>query len=170
MEHTEYINCGKRITGRRDEILLLRLFVDSRIIVDLTTDSLLLTQKLKAKCARLHKENFPWLIDLKLLSIDEALDERAPSVCNKSTTPRGEWMQVAWLMRQCTRPCTTLMDASLSATYEVCISYFLPNANVRQPPVFLSRLPLFHIDLLPAFVFCNGFRWCNLDQHRVLRG
>jgi len=154
----------KRITLRRDEILLLRLVIDSRILVDLVTDpKSTFAVKLKAKCADLHTEQFSWLLDPTAVSIDGALDERTPSVLSISTTS-GHWVQIEWLMQQCLRPCAAIMKPSLSAAYEVVKSYLLPHADLVQQPEFFARVPLAHESRLPTYVVCNTYLWWNFDQ------
>jgi hypothetical protein len=126
--HPEYVHKTKRITLchrakqitlRRDEILLLRLIIDSKILVDLLTGpSSTFALKLKAKCADLHREQFSWLLDPAYINIDPALDKRTFSILDE-TTKSGRWVQIEWLMRQALRPCAAVMDPSLSAAHEV---------------------------------------------------
>jgi hypothetical protein len=171
--HPEYAHKNKRltlcrraklITLRRDEILLLRLIIDSRILIDLLTDpQSTLAVKLKAKCADLHREHFPWLLDPVCINIDLALDVRRPSILDESTT-NGHWIQVEWLMQQALRPCAEVMDPSLSAAHEVVKAYLLPHTDPLQQPNFYVRIPLAHMDTLPYRITCNTYRWYNFDH------
>lgn len=156
---------GQYIACYRDEVLLLRLVIDSRILVDLVTDSQsTFAWKLKAKCAKMHQAKFSWLLDPATINIDKGLDQRAPSICSGSTLS-GYWRQVEWLMRQSMRPCTALMEPSMSAAYEVRRAYFSQKTNLRQQPEFFLRPTLPHKDLLPKFVVCNDYKWWNPDQN-----
>lgn len=153
-----------RITNRRDEVLLLRLIIDSRILVDLLTDShSTFALKLKAKCAKLHKEQFSWLLDPTYISIDPALDSRKPSILS-NTHASGHWSQVEWLMQQALRPCVAIMKPSLSAEFVVVQHYLLPQANLVHQPEFFLRYATGHVSKLPVYVICNGYSWYNFDQ------
>lgn len=159
-----YVNKGQRITCKRDEVLLLRLVIDSIILVDLVTDpQSTFAWKLKAKCTQMHQEKFSWLLDPA--TIDMTLGHRAPSIWSR-VTPSGYWAQVEWLMRQSMRPCAALMDQSVSVEYEVRRASSLPKANLLQQPEFFLRCRLPHRDLLPKFVVCNDYQWWNPDQNR----
>lgn len=153
-----------RITNRRDGVLLLRLIIDSNILVDLLTDSQsTFALKLKPKCARLHKEQFSWLLDPTYISIDPALDSRTPSILS-NTHANGHWPQVEWLMQQALRPCALISKPSLSAEYVVVQVYLLPQANLVQRPEFFMRFATGHVSKLPVYVICNGYSWYNFDQ------
>lgn len=120
--------------------------------------------KLKAKCAKMHQKKFSWLLDPITISIHEAPNQREPSICSKSTLS-GHWEQVEWIMRQCLRPCATLMDPSASVAYQVRSAYFSKRVNLRQQPEFFLHRPLPPKDLLPKFIVCNGYQWWNPDQN-----
>lgn len=157
-----------RITNRRDEVLLLPLIIDSIILVDLLADpQSTFALKLKAKCARLHREQFSWLLDPTYINIDPALDSRSPSILSK-THASGHWPQIEWLMQQALRPCATVMESSLSAEYVVVQVYLLPKADLVRQPEFFVRLATGHVSKLPVQVICNGYSWYNFDQMFVV--
>lgn len=173
VNHPEYASKPKRIaihhrsnsiTNRRDEVLLLRLVIDSRILVDFLTDpQSTFALKLKARCARLHRKQFSWLLDPTYINIDPALDSRKPSISSNSHAS-GHWPQVEWLMQQALRPCAAIMKPSLSANHVVAQVYLLPNANLVQRPEFFIRYATGHVSKLPVYVICNGYSWYNFDQ------
>jgi hypothetical protein len=154
----------RQIILRRDALLLLRLVIDSRILINLLTDPRSdFAMKLKVKCAVVHRDQFPWLLDPAYINIDPALVKSLPSILDE-TTRSGHWVQVEWLMQQAMRPCAAVMDPALSAAREVDKSYLLEHADFSQQPNFCVRIPQTYVDGLPKHVGCNGYRWLNSDR------
>lgn len=120
-KHPTYVAKNKRITCHRDEVLLLRLVIDFRIIVDLVTNPQgAFARRLKTKCVRLHRKNFSWLLDPALINLDNVLRARPASVrCEE--TQNGHWKQALLLMEEYERPCAALMDPSLSVMTRVMV-------------------------------------------------
>ncbi|KAG9589091.1 hypothetical protein KCU77_g9962, partial [Aureobasidium melanogenum] len=154
----------KRITSCRNAMMLVRLVLDSRILIDLVHPKSTFARKLRAKCADLHKKNFSWLLDPAHISLDEAVEARATDIYSKDTS-NGRWREVEMLLRECMRPCAALMDPSptLSTMYEVDSSYFQPDADLRQQPEFKLRPWRTHKSLLPTTVVCGPIAWVNHD-------
>ncbi|THZ81481.1 hypothetical protein D6C84_06549 [Aureobasidium pullulans] len=166
-KHPTYVAKNKRITCHRDEVLLLRLVIDSRIIVDLVTNPRgAFAQRLKTKCARLHRKNFSWLLDPALINLDNVLRARPASIqCEE--TQNGHWKQALLLMEECERPCAALMDPSLSVMTRVMVPYCWTDANLRQQPGFIRKSTKAHENRLPAAVTFGSWAWWNPDQTHV---
>ncbi|KAH0364968.1 hypothetical protein KCU65_g6402, partial [Aureobasidium melanogenum] len=155
----------KRITSCRNAMMLVRLVLDSRILIDLVTNpGSTFAKKLKAKCADLHKKNFSWLLELEYIRLDESVKARATDIYSKDTLS-GRWRETEMLLRECMRPSAALKDSSrtLSTMYEVDSSYFKPDADLRQQPEFNLRPWRAHKNLLPTNVVCGPIAWVNHD-------
>jgi hypothetical protein len=72
----------KRITYCRNAMMLIRLVLDSSILIDLMAPDTVFAKKLKAKCEDLHK-NFPWLLDPLRISVDESVKTKATDIYDK---------------------------------------------------------------------------------------
>ena len=158
-------NSTKPLSSHRDEMMLVRLVLDSRFLVDLVTDpDSTFARKLKSKCAKPHGENFSWLLDPALISLDESAKARATDIYSKNWN-NGRWKETELLMRECLRPCAALMDPSqtMSTMYEVDVAYFRPGVKSYQQPGFNLRTFRIHKNLLPATVVCLPFGWKNRD-------
>ncbi|THX14821.1 hypothetical protein D6C86_09571 [Aureobasidium pullulans] len=163
-KHPTYVAKNKRITCHRDEVLLLRLILDSRIIVDLVTNPHgAFARRLKAKCAKLHRKNFSWLLDPALINTDNILRARPASI-NSGDTEVGHWKQAVLLMEECERPCSALMDPSMSTMWRAMTGYFFTDANIRQQPGFINAATRAHTDRLPTAVGFGLWAWWNPDQ------
>ncbi|THX00684.1 hypothetical protein D6D13_09375 [Aureobasidium pullulans] len=169
-KHPTYVAKNKRITCHRDEVLLLRLLIDSRIIVDLVTNPQgAFARRLKTKSVRLHRKNFSWLLDPALINLDNVLRARPASVrCEE--TQNGHWKQALLLMEECERPCAALMDPSLSVMTRVMVPYLWTDANLRQQPGFGRKRTKAHENRLPAAVTFGCWAWWNPDQTYVSYG
>ena len=121
-------------------------------------------KKLKAKCAKLHKDNFPWLLNPARINIGEPVKARATDMYNKHE-PRGRWKESELLLRDCMRPCAALMGANLTSSTlcEVDISYLEPDADIGRQPEFAMRPLRAYRDLLPAVIVCGPIQWQNTD-------
>lgn len=153
------------LSSHRDEIMLVRLVLDSRFLVDLVTEqNSTFARKLRSKCAELHKKNFFWLLDPALISLNESVKARATDLYSKNWN-NGRWKETELLTRECIRPCAALMDPSLtmSTMYEVDVAYFRPDVKLYQQPGFNLRRFRVHENLLPATVLCQPFGWKNKD-------
>lgn len=156
---------SKPLRSYRDEMMLVRLVLDSEFLVDLVTDpDSTFARKLKSKCAKLHKENFFWLLEPAFIRLDESVKARATDIYSKNRN-NGRWKETELLMRECLRPCAALMDPSLpmSTMYEVDVAYFRPDVKSYQQPGFSLRTFRIHENLLPATVVCRPFGWKNWD-------
>ena len=149
----------KRVACRRSAMMLVRLVLDSSILIDLMAPQTVFAKKLKAKCAKLHQDNFPWLLDPTRISIGRAAD------MYKEDEPRGRWKEPELLLRECMRPCAAMMDVNLTSSTlcEVNISYLEPDADVGRQPEFSVRPLRAYRDLLPAVIVCGPVRWQNTD-------
>lgn len=145
-------------------MMLVRLVLDSSILIDLMASGTVFARKLKAKCVGLHKENFPWLLDPSRISIGESVKARAADIYNENES-RGRWNEAELLVRECMRPCAALMDANLTSwtLCEVNISYLEPDADVGRQPEFALRPLRAYSNLLPAVIVCGPVRWQNTD-------
>jgi len=154
----------KRIACRRNAMMLVRLVLDSSILIDLMAPGTVFARKLKAKCAKLHKENFPWLLDPARISILEPVEGRDTDIYNENE-PTGRWKEAELLLRECMRPCAALMDANLTQSImsEVDICYLKPDADVGREPWFTVRHSRPYKNLLPAVIVCGPVRWQNTD-------
>jgi hypothetical protein len=146
-------------------MMLVRLVLDSCILIDLMAPGTVFAKKLKAKCAQLHKENFPWLLDPARISINESVKARATDIYDERES-RGRWKEAELLLRECMRPCAALMDPNLtpSTMCEVNMSYLEPDADVGLQPRFEIRPWREHRNLLPATIVCGPVEWENTDQ------
>lgn len=156
----------KRITSCRNVMLLVRLVLDSRILIDLVHPESNFARELKATCADLHKKNFSWLLDPACISLDKSVKARATDIYSKDTL-NGRWRDIEMLLRECMRPCTSLMDTypALLTMYEVDSAYFQPDADPCQQPDFSLRPRRTHKDLLPTTLVCGPVAWLNYDTN-----
>lgn len=154
----------KRVACRRNAMMLVRLVLDSSILIDLMAPGTVFARKLKAKCAELHRENFPWLLDPASISLGEFVKARATDIYDEDT-PTGRWKDAELLVRECMRPCAALMDPKLtpSTICEVNMSYLEPDADAGRQPGFAIRPWREHRNLLPAVVICGPVEWQNTD-------
>jgi hypothetical protein len=155
----------KRITYRRNSMMLVRLVLDSSILIDLIAPDTVFAKKLKAKCADLHQKNFPWLLDPSRISIDESVKARATDIYTKDESG-GRWKETELLLRECIRPCAALMDPNLtlSTMCEVNVSYLDPDAHVGVLPGFTSHTRRDYRSRLPIAVVCGPVEWQNMDR------
>jgi hypothetical protein len=154
----------KRIASRRNAMMLVRLVLDSSILIDLMAPNTIFAKKLKAKCADLHQKNFPWLLDPTRISIDESVKARATDIYNDNAS-RGRWKETELLLRECLRPCAAFMDPELtpSTMCEVNMCYLETGAHVGRLPGFTSQPRREYKNLLPAAVVCGPVEWPNTD-------
>lgn len=152
-------------------MMLVRLALDSSILIDLMSAETVFAKKLKVKCAKLHKEEFPWLLDPARINIGDFVKSRASDICNEGM-PRGRWKETDVLMRECMRPCAALMDPSLmsSTLYEVNMSYLEPGADVGRQPEFMMRPLRTYRDFSPAAIVCGPVRWQNMNLSNTTAG
>jgi hypothetical protein len=155
----------KRITHRRNAMMLVRLVLDSRILIDLVGPETVFAQELKTKCAELHRENFRWLLDPARISIDGPARKRALDIFALLGSS-SRWGEIELLLRECMRPSAVLMDPAdgPSMRSEVDVSYLSLDTDLSEPPGFgLRPCRAEYRSLLPAFVVCGPIIWRNTD-------
>lgn len=154
----------KRVACRRNAMMLVRLVLDSSILIDLMAPGTIFARKLKAKCAELHRENFPWLLDPASIKLGDFVKARATDIYN-GDAQTGRWKEAEVLIRECMRPCTALIETKLTSSTicEVSMSYLEPDADAGRQPGFAICPWREHQDLLPAVIVCGPVQWLNPD-------
>jgi hypothetical protein len=146
-------------------MMLIRLVLDSKILIDLVAPESVFAKKLKVKCSGLHKKNFPWLLDPARITIGEPVRKRALDIYNKLNWST-RWREMELLMRECMRPCAALMDPTLAPSMrcEVDATYLGPDANPNEQPEFVLPCREYR-SRLPETVVCGPVEWQNTDWH-----
>ncbi|KAI5274911.1 hypothetical protein E4T47_02161 [Aureobasidium subglaciale] len=165
-----FLHRSRRMLDRRSELQLLRLVLDSRILIDRVADPhSAFAVELKAECALLHMANFQWLLDPTLINTYRVMEWGSVSSMVDPDIDTGHWKHAQLLIDECQRPCAALMDPALPTRYEVHPRYFHKGTKLCQQPGFTILAESSHRNLLPKKVTLGRLTWDNPDRHHNLR-
>ncbi|THY23676.1 hypothetical protein D6D00_06075 [Aureobasidium pullulans] len=162
-KHPTYVAKNKRITCHRDEVLLLRLVIDSRIIVDLVTNPRgAFAWRLKTKCARLHRKNFSWLLDPALIN----LDKRPPRSTSQHPMRRNSerTLETGFVVDGGMRATMRCVDGSLLVGHDQSHGALLLDG--RKPPPTARFHQEEHQSSRKPFASCGDLRELGMVESR----